>query len=271
MKCRFCNKEFIRPCGLAIHERTCKQNPDRRPVENHVCNFPKEGKYLPKEGGWECSGCGDKLRTRKELSEHHKHCTLYSNIERKHPKKEFVCSFCNKTFLTTKEGVKQHENYCIKNTNRILVNKNIDLSSYDKRTETSIALSDYYKSRGAKSIRLYYCEDGRKRVNIYFEDHKVLWISYAKYLWISNYGEIPDGYEVDHINENRTDDRLENLQLLPSLENKRKYASLHKKVMVECVCPVCGKQFPYEKRNLSTHPNPCCSRKCGGIKSHWKD
>ena len=105
-------------------------------------------------------------------------------------------------------------------------------------------------------------------INIYFEDHKVLWISYAKYLWISNYGEIPDGYEVDHINENRTDDRLENLQLLPSLENKRKYASLHKKEMVDCICPVCGKEFQLEKRNFKN--NPCCSRKCGGIKSHWK-
>ena len=54
-------------------------------------------------------------------------------------------------------------------------------------------------------------------------------MSYARYLWISTYGKIPDGYEVDHINENRTDDRLENLQLLSSLENKMKYANLHKK------------------------------------------
>ena len=40
--------------------------------------------------------------------------------------------------------------------------------------------------------------------------------------------------------------------------------------MVMRICPVCGKEFLFAKRNLSTHPNPCCSRRCGGIKSHWK-
>ena len=33
-------------------------------------------------------------------------------------------------------------------------------------------------------------------------------------------------------------------------------------------CPVCHKQFLFEMRNLKSHPNPCCSRKCGGIKAH---
>jgi hypothetical protein len=130
--------------------------------------------------------------------------------------------------------------------------------------------SEYFKNLGATSVCISSRKDGRKQVTICFPNRKQKCISYARYLWISTNGEIPDGYEVDHINENRTDDRLENLQLLPSLENKMKYANLHKKRMVECTCSVCGKQFLYEKRNLSTHPNPCCSRKCGGIKSHWK-
>lgn len=34
MNCRFCGKEYKRPCGLAIHERVCKSNPNRRPLEN---------------------------------------------------------------------------------------------------------------------------------------------------------------------------------------------------------------------------------------------
>lgn len=42
------------------------------------------------------------------------------------------------------------------------------------------------------------------------------------------------------------------------------------KEMVELKCPICGIKFLYDKRNLSTHINPCCSRKCGGIKSHIK-
>lgn len=38
--------------------------------------------------------------------------------------------------------------------------------------------------------------------------------------------------------------------------------------MVILKCPICGSEFLFEKRNLSSHPNPCCSRRCGGIKSH---
>ena len=43
MQCKFCGRVFNRPCGLAIHERTCKLNPDRKPLENHVCNFTAKG------------------------------------------------------------------------------------------------------------------------------------------------------------------------------------------------------------------------------------
>jgi len=35
-------------------------------------------------------------------------------------------------------------------------------------------------------------------------------------------GEKPEGYQVDHINNNRTDNRLENLQYLTLIENSRK-------------------------------------------------
>lgn len=130
--------------------------------------------------------------------------------------------------------------------------------------------SEYFKKLGATSACISSRKDGRKQVTICFPHRKQKCMSYARYLWVSNYGEIPDGYEVDHINNDRTDDRLENYQLLTGSENRRKENELRGKAVVDRICPVCGKQFPYEKRNLSTHPNPCCSRKCGGIKSHWK-
>ena len=130
--------------------------------------------------------------------------------------------------------------------------------------------SEYFKNLGATSVCISSQKDGRKQVTICFPHRKQKCMSYARYLWISNYGEIPDGYEVDHINNDRTDDRLENYQLLTGSENRRKENKLIGRAVVECTCPVCGKQFSYEKRNLSTRPNPCCSRKCGGIKSHWK-
>lgn len=46
--------------------------------------------------------------------------------------------------------------------------------------------------------------------------------SVHRVIWVLAHGAIPDGYEVDHINNIRTDNRLENLQLLSYGENNRK-------------------------------------------------
>lgn len=132
-------------------------------------------------------------------------------------------------------------------------------------------VSEYFKNLGATSACISHQRDGRKQVTICFPHKKQKCMSYARYIWISTYGEIPDGYEVDHINNDKTDDRLENYQLLSIVDNRRKENALKPpKEMVECICPVCGKEFQIEKRNFKFKNNPCCSRKCGGIKSHWK-
>lgn len=43
-------------------------------------------------------------------------------------------------------------------------------------------------------------------------------------IWISQYGVIPDGYCIDHINNNKKDNRISNLQLLTNEENSTKAA-----------------------------------------------
>jgi hypothetical protein len=40
-------------------------------------------------------------------------------------------------------------------------------------------------------------------------------------VWIYHYGEITKGMEIDHINHNRTDNRIENLRMVANKENKR--------------------------------------------------
>lgn len=111
--------------------------------------------------------------------------------------------------------------------------------------------------------------DKRKRVYLIGYNGERKGISYAQYIWEeANNCPVPNGFQVDHINEDKTDDRIENLQLLSPIENTRK--NVENRISngeivkyVELICPICGKTFQFERRNLSTHPNPCCSRKCG--------
>lgn len=95
-------------------------------------------------------------------------------------------------------------------------------------------------------------------------------MSYAKYVYTSHYKQdIAQGDEVDHINKDKTDDRIENLQVISGANNKSKSKRI--KSYTEAVCPICGTKFLIETRCYKTHPNPCCSRRCGGIKSHIRE
>ena len=37
--CKFCNKVLKRPCALAIHERTCKQNQNKIQINSWAFNI----------------------------------------------------------------------------------------------------------------------------------------------------------------------------------------------------------------------------------------
>lgn len=105
-----------------------------------------------------------------------------------------------------------------------------------------------------RNVILYNCSDIRSTV------------SYARYLMSVHLGRfLTDEEQVDHINNDKTDDRIENLQILSRLENMRK---THKKgeTMRAFICPICSKEF-YLTARQSHKINPSCSRKCGRIKA----
>ena len=137
-----------------------------------------------------------------------------------------------------------------------------------------IEVSDYFKG----DYRAAYLFKNNKNRNVVELVHKnstkenpiKRFISYAKYLWISyNKQEVPEGYEVDHINEDGTDDRIENLQLLTKRENIQKARNLHPKQVSILVCPVCNKEFTTDTRFVGRYSQPtCCCRRCSGLYSH---
>lgn len=137
-----------------------------------------------------------------------------------------------------------------------------------------IELSDYFKQKGFRSAYLFVNNMGRNCVELVHNDRlpndrpKKRFISYAKYLWISaNNKEVPVGYEVDHINGNGKDDRIENLQIITKYDNIIKEKVQNNKIgklVVDLVCPICGQTFTKRlilaKRGAKHQPN-CCSIK----------
>ena len=132
-----------------------------------------------------------------------------------------------------------------------------------------IEVSDYYRKKGYIRAYLVTNKEPRRVCTLRKEDGSMTSMSYAKYLYTSHYCcDIAQGDQVDHINGDKMDDRIENLQVISQYYNIVKDKKGQEMLLLSC--PVCGKEFLYPKRNISTHPNPCCSRTCGGIKSHWK-
>lgn len=130
-----------------------------------------------------------------------------------------------------------------------------------------IEVTDYYKHI-AKAAYVVTNKEPRRVCLLVYHDGSKHSMSYAKYLYTSYYKcDIPKGEQIDHINGDKMDDRIENLQKVSKEYNLLK--DKNGKTMIERICPVCGKKFLMDARNIPFKDNPCCSRHCGGIKSHW--
>lgn len=112
-------------------------------------------------------------------------------------------------------------------------------------------------------------------MNIIFQDGTRTTVSYARYLMSISLGRILDKEEhVDHIDEDKANDNIDNLQLLSLKDNIVKHMTLKDKFSndVELVCPVCGITFYRPPRNVNHKISKgkviTCSRKCGGVISH---
>lgn len=79
-------------------------------------------------------------------------------------------------------------------------------------------------------------------------------------------GRILEAHEqVDHVNGDKSDDRIENLEIVTEAENKARYLATLSKAMVTLICPQCNIEFTRERRQ--THlvkggDRTFCSRIC---------
>lgn len=120
------------------------------------------------------------------------------------------------------------------------------------------------------------CLPGRK----YAYEHRLV--------WQRHHGPIPKGFHVHHINGNRKDNSLENLELLPSSEHHRHHfkeqgaTAEHKKRAADNVkkawakmpmltlrCVVCSTEF-HKRQHLTLGSAKYCSKQCSG-KDYYKN
>ncbi len=116
----------------------------------------------------------------------------------------------------------------------------------------------------------YRRKDGRQHVIHYDGQHRRTQ-SYPRYLMEQELGRALESWEhVDHINNDPTDDRLENFQILTQKKNNQKAIAANGKTAkwLYFECPICDTGFVL-KESVYTHnqvtqgkSGPYCSKSC---------
>lgn len=87
-------------------------------------------------------------------------------------------------------------------------------------------------------------------------------MSLSRVVWTYFNGEIPEGYEIHHVDENKSNDDITNLQMMTKSEHwkihGKNFGKVKTKKTAKFICIACGKE--YESTN--TGNNRYCSKKC---------
>lgn len=135
-----------------------------------------------------------------------------------------------------------------------------------------IVLDEPFKSMYSSGY-LNLCDDGRRRVQLTDPTGVVVSsVSYARYLMSVKMGAlVPDHLEVDHIDDNKTNDSINNLQLLTPEQNQLKQNYnyvMNTQVTYGYHCAHCSVAFILTAQEVAHRQAqgtilPFCSRSCG--------
>ncbi len=120
--------------------------------------------------------------------------------------------------------------------------------------------------------------EGRKRVTFYNSQDDMWGMTYARYLMCVHLGYIlPTELEVDHKDDDKTNDDFSNLQVLTKEQNllKQQYNYImNQQVVYGVYCACCGTPFLLLEREVKNRiakgvELPFCSRSCAAKYHHW--
>ena len=109
--------------------------------------------------------------------------------------------------------------------------------------------------------------EGRKTITLFNSSSDRSSVQYARYLLAVNLGRfLTDNEEADHIDEDKTNDDISNLQVLSCIEHRQKNV-----VKLQGTCYICGCLFERTKTQLRPRIKQeylikgllTCSRACG--------
>lgn len=122
---------------------------------------------------------------------------------------------------------------------------------------------------------LLVCPDSRKRVFMYNDHSDRFGMSYARYLMCVKLGRmLSDDEHVDHIDEDKTNDDIGNLQILTPEQNQLKNAVWRRsngvyQIPVLLKCPICDTEFVRTgwaaKKRISAGLPMTCSKTCSAV------
>jgi hypothetical protein len=81
--------------------------------------------------------------------------------------------------------------------------------------ETNKICHDYKKGNRTKEI-------GYRKIKLLNDNGQWVQLSLHKLIWLSYFGAIPQGYEIDHIDRNRGNNCIDNLRVIPITANRKR-------------------------------------------------
>lgn len=125
---------------------------------------------------------------------------------------------------------------------------------------------------GYKLYKIFHKKEGRWYAQLVKTKQDRFTTSYSRYVMSVKLGRRLEKFEqVDHINEDKSDDRIDNLQILTNQKNSEKHVieSGKSAKTTTLICKACGVDFEILDRELRKALKkdrlPACSKKCAGL------